>query len=58
VTTPARRGFGSRLLERSLAAEMSGTVKLAFEPEGLRCEIEVPLEDATGDPHAWSSESA
>ena len=58
VATPARRGFGSRLLERSLAAEMSGTVSLAFKPTGLRCEIEVPLEEPTGDPHAWSSESA
>ena len=39
---PPRRGFGSRLLERGLAAELKGQVKLSFPPEGLVCAIEAP----------------
>jgi two-component sensor histidine kinase len=40
---PARRGFGMRLLERGLATELHGTVRLEFAREGLRFEIETPL---------------
>lgn len=44
VAPPERRGFGSRLLERGVAAELGGAVTLAFQPDGLRCRIEAPLE--------------
>jgi two-component sensor histidine kinase len=40
---PRRRGFGSRLLERGLALELRGTVRLDFAPPGLVCTIEAPL---------------
>jgi two-component sensor histidine kinase len=43
VGQPTRRGFGSRLIERGLAAEMSGLARLRFQPEGLVCEIDAPL---------------
>ena len=43
VAAPARRGFGSRLVERGLSAEMGGEVKLDFRPEGLVCTIDAPL---------------
>jgi PAS domain S-box-containing protein len=43
VAAPARRGFGSRLVERGLSAEMGGEVKLDFRPEGLICTIDAPL---------------
>ncbi len=43
VRPPARRGFGSRLIERGLAQELGGTARLLFEPEGLRCIIEAVL---------------
>jgi two-component sensor histidine kinase len=43
VAPPARRGFGSRLIERGLAAEMGGDVEMRFEPEGLVCVIDAPL---------------
>jgi len=42
VVEPARRGFGSRLLERGLSAELKGEVKLTFPPEGLVCTIDAP----------------
>jgi len=43
VTPPSRRGFGSRLLERGLAAELRGEVRMLFEPSGVRCVIRAPL---------------
>ena len=42
VQTPTRRGFGSRLLERGIAAELRGEVKLDFAPAGLICTIRAP----------------
>ncbi|WP_310540571.1 PAS domain-containing protein [Phenylobacterium sp.] len=46
VTEPAQRGFGSRLLERGLAAELRGEVTLRFAAEGLVCTIRAPVDHA------------
>ncbi|SDY06789.1 HWE histidine kinase domain-containing protein [Citreimonas salinaria] len=43
VKPPRRKGFGSRLLERGLAHELGGTVKLVHDPGGLICEIRMPV---------------
>ena len=43
VTPPARRGFGVRLLERGLAAELSGAVELTYDTVGLVCQMALPL---------------
>jgi len=43
VQPPTRRGFGSRLLERGLAAELNGEVLLEFPPAGAHCRIRLPL---------------
>jgi len=43
VTPPARRGFGARLLERGLAAELSGGVELTYDAAGLVCLMALPL---------------
>lgn len=40
---PARRGFGTEVLERSLRYELKADTELAFAPEGLRCTIRLPL---------------
>jgi PAS domain S-box-containing protein len=42
VSPPVRKGFGSRLLERGLAAELNAEVRLAYPVEGVECHIEVP----------------
>lgn len=39
VSPPSRRGFGSRMIERGIAAEMGGCVDLEFDPAGVRCTI-------------------
>jgi two-component sensor histidine kinase len=38
-----RQGFGTDLLERTLAYELKAQVTQAFDPDGLRCTIELPL---------------
>lgn len=43
VHPPARRGFGARLLERGLAAELSGGVELTYDTPGLVCHMALPL---------------
>jgi two-component sensor histidine kinase len=43
VAPPQRKGFGSRLIERSLAAELGGEVQLCYEPTGVMCTIRTPL---------------
>ena len=45
VVPPDRRGFGTRMIERALAAEFSGKVAIAFQPAGVLCTIDAPLPD-------------
>ena len=49
VVEPTRRGFGSKLIEGSIAAEHGGSVRLAFDPAGLRCDIAMPLDAVSAD---------
>jgi two-component sensor histidine kinase len=50
VKVPESRGFGSRLLERGLAQELGGEVKITFDAAGVRCRITAPLQaEAPGD---------
>jgi PAS domain S-box-containing protein len=44
VTPPSRKGFGSRLIERGLAGDLGGEVKLAYAKSGVTCTITAPLE--------------
>jgi two-component sensor histidine kinase len=39
VQAPTRRGFGSRLLERALAQDLDGSVRIAFVSTGLVCTV-------------------
>ena len=39
---PARRGFGSCVLDGTLRGQLGGTVSLEWGPSGLSCEIGVP----------------
>jgi PAS domain S-box-containing protein len=43
VMEPMRKGFGSRLIERSLSSEAGGQARMDFAPTGLVCTIETPL---------------
>jgi PAS domain S-box-containing protein len=43
VAPPEDRGFGTVVIERSIAHELGGSAELEFEPGGLRCHIRIPL---------------
>jgi two-component sensor histidine kinase len=43
VIVPSRRGFGSRLIERSLAQDLDGQVEIAFAPTGVVCTVDAPV---------------
>jgi two-component sensor histidine kinase len=43
VQPPARQGFGSELIRRSLSPESGGAVTLDYSPDGLVCVMETPL---------------
>jgi PAS domain S-box-containing protein len=54
VVVPQRRGFGSRLIERSIRSELQGEVSVDFRSSGLTVLMDVPLppeaaEDADRD---------
>ena len=42
VTTPAKTGFGTKLIETSARHELGGWVKTVFAPDGVRYEFEFP----------------
>jgi two-component sensor histidine kinase len=42
VSAPLRQGFGLRMIERALAADLAGTATVTFAPEGLYCVIDAP----------------
>ena len=44
VSPPSRKGFGTRLIERSLASDLGADVVVAFDPTGVTCMIDAPLE--------------
>ncbi|HEY2872093.1 MAG TPA: PAS domain-containing protein [Reyranella sp.] len=44
VSPPEHRGFGSRMIERGLAAELQGEVRIDWQPQGVVCTIDAPIE--------------
>jgi NO-binding membrane sensor protein with MHYT domain/two-component sensor histidine kinase len=43
VVEPARRGFGVRMIQGSIAGELGGGAALDFAPDGFRARLRVPL---------------
>ncbi|KRB51295.1 histidine kinase [Rhizobium sp. Root708] len=46
VEPPSKRGFGSRLIESLLAAELGGKVSIIYDPDGVLCEVDAEMTDA------------
>jgi len=44
ITAPERQGFGSRLISTLVSAELGTPVDMRFEPTGLVCEFDGPLQ--------------
>jgi two-component sensor histidine kinase len=47
VQLPTREGFGSRLLNRVLTVQTGADVNIAYDPDGLRVTVAVPLATST-----------
>ena len=47
VVAPARQGYGSTVIRDLLTYEIGGKVDLVFEPDGVRCTIELPANAGT-----------
>jgi PAS domain S-box-containing protein len=47
VRPPARRGFGTTILDRAAAYELDALTSLRFEPGGLEYELSVPLDQVS-----------
>jgi PAS domain S-box-containing protein len=45
VIAPVKRGFGTRLIERSLAHDLAGTAQITFASKGVTCVIDAPLSE-------------
>ena len=45
VRPPSRKGFGTRLIERNLAQELGGTVRIEYRETGVWCEITARIGD-------------
>jgi PAS domain S-box-containing protein len=43
VAPPQRRGFGTRLIARSLGDDMGGRAEIEYAPQGVRCSVHLPL---------------
>ncbi|CAH2603032.1 PAS domain S-box protein [Rhodovastum atsumiense] len=48
VQPPAKRGFGTTLIERALTMGFDAVVRREFPESGLRCAIEIPLTEDVG----------
>ncbi|UVO55453.1 PAS domain-containing sensor histidine kinase [Sphingomonas sp. SUN039] len=42
VVVPRQRGFGVKMIERALASDLGGRVKVEFAPTGVHCAIDAP----------------
>jgi len=52
VVAPDDRGFGTRLIERGVPGDLEGRTELVFDPNGVRCTIDIPLDTATIESNA------
>ena len=43
VKSPSRRGFGTDLMERAIRDQLKGEIHFQWRPEGLTCDIAMPL---------------
>ena len=43
VTSPERRGFGTRLIEQGFVTQHDGKAVLDYRPDGLVCDIDLAI---------------
>ena len=58
VIPPSRRGFGSRIIERTVGAELSGKAEIDFRGDGVKYELFAPISALTDDVDPYSGRPA
>jgi len=53
VVQPTRTGFGSRLIQRTLAHDLGGATSIEYRPQGVISVIKTPIETASFNPFNW-----
>jgi two-component sensor histidine kinase len=48
VQEPARRSFGSKLIEHAFVAQLEATAQLSFDPDGVTYDLRIPLTALNG----------
>ena len=48
VKPPRRQGFGTRVVNRIIESELEGKLRFEWNPEGVACEIIIPVEQIAG----------
>jgi two-component sensor histidine kinase len=48
VKPPLRQGFGTRVIDQVIRAELKGEVRFDWRPDGLTCEIAIPVAKLLG----------
>jgi two-component sensor histidine kinase len=43
IIMPTKAGYGTNLIRNLIPHELGGTVELVFGPDGVNCDIEIPL---------------
>ncbi len=56
VVTPVRQGFGTFLVERVLASDFEGSVRLDYYEHGVECELTAPMPSSAVPFIAWQGE--
>ncbi|RIY03451.1 PAS domain-containing protein [Aureimonas flava] len=54
VRPPSRSGYGTRIVERVLAAEFGGTAEIDFATEGLTLQLRAPLHPLEHEATSWT----
>lgn len=49
VSSASEHGYGTALIERTVAHDLAGTLSAEFAPGGLHCVVEFPLEERADD---------
>ena len=49
IEAKGENGFGSLLIQSSVAHDLAGTVAMRFEPHGLQCTIDFPIAEEVSD---------
>jgi two-component sensor histidine kinase len=43
INPPSRQGFGTRMMERMVSAQLRGEIRFEWRPQGLSCEITIAV---------------